>query len=205
MGPVTMSEFSLIAAMPAAGQLPDIVLRSWTAPCRAVGTIASLARVVLQTGEAAFSPAVMRQAQLLLLDTIGCGIAGAHDEVARSVADVALRDDGKPECALLGRPEKTGVLSAVLINGVAVRVLDLNDYLIGESKGEPETGGHPSDLIPVALAVGAARQCSGAAILTSIIIGYELYARLQQLMDRNGEWDGVTVSGVVAPAIAGRL
>jgi 2-methylcitrate dehydratase len=97
------------------------------------------------------------------------------------------------------------VLNAVLANGVAVRVLDLNDYLIGESQGEPETGGHPSDLIPVALAVGAARQRSGAAILTSIIIGYELYARLQQLMDRNGEWDGVTVSGLVAPAIAGRL
>jgi hypothetical protein len=45
---------------------------------------------------------------------------------------------------------------------------------------------------------GAAR--SGAAVLESIIIGYELYARLQQLMDRNGEWDSVTVSGLVAPA-----
>ena len=129
------------------------------------GTIASLARVVLQADEAAFSPAVMRQAQLLLLDTIGCGIAGAREEVARSIADVALRDGGKPECVLVGRPEKTGVLNAVLVNGVAIRVLDLNDYLIRESKGEPETGGHPSDLIPVALAVGAARKCSGAAIL----------------------------------------
>src|SRR5207237_3428727 len=66
-------------------------------------------------------------------------------------------------------------------------------------------GRDPSVRSPVALAVGAVRQRSGADILTSVIIGYELYARLQRLMDRNGEWDGVTISGLVAPAIAGWL
>ena len=40
-------------------------------------TIGSLARVVLQADDTGFSPHVMRQAQLLLLDTIGCGIAGS--------------------------------------------------------------------------------------------------------------------------------
>jgi 2-methylcitrate dehydratase len=169
------------------------------------GTVRALARVALQFNEAVCSAAILRQAQLLLLDTIGCGIAGASEEVARGIADVALKGGGREECVLIGRTEKTGVLNAVLVNGVAVRVLDLNDYLIGESQGEPETGGHPSDLIPVALAVGAVRGCTGAAILQSIIVGYELYARLQQMMDRNGEWDSVSVSGLVAPAMAGRL
>jgi 2-methylcitrate dehydratase len=169
------------------------------------GTVQVLARVALETNQAAFAPGIMHQAQLLLLDTIGCGIAGAREEVARAVADLALSEAGMPECALVGRSERTTTLNAVLANGVAIRVLDLNDYLIGESKGEPETGGHPSDLIPVALAVGAARRCSGAAILQSIMVGYELYARLQQMMDRSGGWDSVSVSGVVAPAIAGRL
>src|SRR5882672_8994275 len=97
------------------------------------GTVRALARTVLQADEAAFSAALMRQAQLLLLDTIGCGIAGAREEVARAVTDVALQDGGKPECVLIGRSEKTGMLNAVLVNGVAVRVLDLNDYLIRES------------------------------------------------------------------------
>jgi 2-methylcitrate dehydratase len=169
------------------------------------GTVHALARIALQVDEAAFSAAIMRQAQLLLLDTIGCGIAGAREGVARAVADVALEGGGKRECAVVGRSEKTGVLNAVLINGVAIRVLDLNDYLIGESKNEPETAGHPSDLIPVALAIGAARRCSGAAILQSIITGYELYARLQRMMDRSGQWDSVSASGIVAPAMAGRL
>ncbi|HYK78004.1 MAG TPA: MmgE/PrpD family protein [Micropepsaceae bacterium] len=172
---------------------------------RGEGTVQALARIVLEAGETAFSDSIMRAAQLLLLDTIGCGIAGASEEVARAIADVALQAGGKPECVLVGRPEKTNMRNAVLVNGATIRVLDLNDYLIRTFKGEPETGGHPSDLIPVALAVGAARKCSGAAILQSIIIGYELYARLQQMMDRSGAWDSVTASGIVAPAMAGWL
>jgi 2-methylcitrate dehydratase len=167
-------------------------------------TIRKLARVVRDAEARDISAAAIRQAQLLLLDTIGCGIAGLRENVARMVADVALRD-GCGECALIGRAQRTSILNAVLVNGVALRVLDLNDYLIGDSKGEPETGGHPSDNIPVALAIGAARKRSGAEILGAIVIGYELYARLQRLMNRDGAWDSVTVSGLVAPAMAGRL
>jgi 2-methylcitrate dehydratase len=83
--------------------------------------------------------------------------------------------------------------------------LDLNDYLIGESHAEPETAGHPSDNVPVALAIGGTRGRAGRDILAAIAIGYELYARLQQALDRAPGWDGVTASGVVVPAIAGRL
>ena len=67
------------------------------------------------------------------------------------------------------------------------------------------SAGHPSDNIPVALAAGSARHRSGREILAAIAMGYELYARLQHAMDRAGPWDGVTASGLVAPAIAGRL
>ncbi len=42
-------------------------------------------------------------------------------------------------------------------------------------------------------------------MLAAIVLGYEIYGRLKELMDRDGDWDGVTVSGFVAPAMAGRL
>ena len=168
------------------------------------GTIAALSRALVTARENAVSDAALRQAKLLLLDTIGCGIAGAGEDVARAVAEIAMRGTA-PECALIGRGQKADLLNAVLANGVAVRVLDLNDYIIGNSKGQPEAGGHPSDNIPVALAVSAARRCTGREILSAIAMGYELYARLQRLMDRAGPWDGVTSSGLVAPAIAGLL
>jgi 2-methylcitrate dehydratase len=42
-------------------------------------------------------------------------------------------------------------------------------------------------------------------VLEAIVIGYELYSRLQRAMDRGGVIDGVTASGLVAPAMAVRL
>jgi len=168
-------------------------------------SVRTLTRMLCAVSDDVFSPAAMRQAQLLLLDTIGCGIAGAGEPVARAVADVALQGGGKAECVVIGQAQKAGMLSAVLANGAAVRVLDLNDYLVGDSKGQPETAGHPSDNIPVALAAGEARGCSGAAILESIVIGYELYARAQRLISQGGAWDAVTVSGLVAASMGGRL
>jgi len=42
-------------------------------------------------------------------------------------------------------------------------------------------------------------------VIAAIVLGYEIYGRFKELMDRNSDWDGVTVSGFVAPAMAGRL
>ena len=165
------------------------------------GTIVALAHAILAAPPP--SPIAIRQAKLLLLDTIGCGFLGAREHLARAVFDACGAGTGG--CAIVGRAARRGLLDAVLANGVFIRIFDLNDYLVNMSKGEPETGGHPSDNIPVALAVGESCARSGAEILSAIVTGYELYARLQLMMDRGGPWDGVTVSGLVAPTIAGRL
>jgi 2-methylcitrate dehydratase len=166
-------------------------------------TIGQLARAILDAKTADIPTTALRQAQMLLLDSIGCGIAGCREDAARAVTAIAKESGG--DCALFGATERVSVLNAVLANGVSMRVLDLNDYLIGGTQDAPETGGHPSDNIPVALAMGAARHRNGAEILAAIVIGYEIYARLQSLMNRDGPWDSVTVSGLVAPAMAGRL
>ncbi len=166
-------------------------------------TIGALAQVIHAARADSVSPAAIEQAKLLLLDTIGCGFAGRRETAAQAVLKAAPHSVGP--CPVIGQTARTGMMDAVLANGALVRVLDLNDYIIGEAHGEPESGGHPSDNIPVALAAGAARERSGRDILAAIVLGYELYARLQHTMDRAGAWDGVTTSGLVAPAIAGRL
>ena len=168
-----------------------------------VNTIGLLAQAICAADTGSVSPAAIEQAKLLLLDTIGCGFAGRAEPAAQAVLNTISELQGP--CAVIGQTARTSMMGAVLANGVLVRVLDLNDYIIGEAHGEPESGGHPSDNIPVALAAGAARKRSGRETLAAIALGYELYARLQHAMDRAGPWDGVTVSGLVAPAIAGRL
>src|SRR5262249_18079039 len=59
--------------------------------------------------------------------------------------------------------------------------------------------------IRVALAAGELAGSSGREVIAAIVLGYEIYGRFKELMDHDGDWDGVTVSGFVAPAMAGRL
>jgi 2-methylcitrate dehydratase len=165
--------------------------------------IASLAQAIRSVDARSLTPAAIEQAKLLLLDTIGCGFAGRSQPAAQAALSAFSRSNG--DSAVIGQATRTSMLDAVFLNGLLVRVLDLNDYIIGEAHGEPESAGHPSDNIPVALAAGEARHRSGREILAAIVVSYELYARLQQAMDRAGRWDGVTASGLVAPAVAGWL
>lgn len=152
------------------------------------------------TGEAE-----QRQAALLLLDTIGCALAGWHEHSAASVAGVTEALGGAPSCQIIGAPWRTSIPNAVLANGALVRVLDLNDYVLRSSNGETRLGGHPSDNIVVALAFGEQMRSSGRAVLDAIAIGYELFGRARAASPDSPEWDGVSGSGLVAPAIGARL
>jgi 2-methylcitrate dehydratase len=163
-------------------------------------SVGAIARAV--AAPFALSQEAILRAKLLLLDSLGCAFAALDDPVARSVLHV-VRSDG--DCPIIGMDVKTDIFGAVLMNGTLIRVLDLNDYMISDFNGEPETGGHPSDNIAAALAVATARKKWGADVLAAIAAGYDVYARLQSLMDRARGWDTVTVSGFAAPAIAGRL
>src|SRR6202011_4521403 len=92
--------------------------------------------------------------------------------------------------------------NAVLVNGALIRILDLNDYF---NTRDGQIGGHPSDNIPVAVAAGEMVGAIGSEIIVAIVIGYEIYGRFKEAMDPDTSWDGVTASGLVAPAMAGRL
>jgi 2-methylcitrate dehydratase len=144
----------------------------------------------------------VNQAKLLMLDTIGCGFAAFGEDGADAVLKTLAHMGGAPQCTVLGSTAKTSAPNAVLVNGSLVRMLDLNDYV---NTRDGQIGGHPSDNIPVALAAGELSGAAGRNVIASIVLGYEIYGRFKELMDRNGDWDGVTVSGFVAPAMAGRL
>jgi 2-methylcitrate dehydratase len=165
------------------------------------GIIEELARWVLAPRADEIPEAAVRQAKLLVLDTIGCGYAALGEDSARAVLATLADLGGAPRCSVIGAA-KTSAPNAVLANGALIRILDLNDY-VNNRKGE--IGGHPSDNIPVALAAGEMCAAAGRDLIAAIVLGYELFGRAKELMARDSGWDGVTISGLVAPAIAGRL
>jgi 2-methylcitrate dehydratase len=166
------------------------------------GAVEQLAKWVHSQRTQDIPAAAANQAKLLLLDAIGCGYAAFAEESARTMLDTLKDLGGLSQCTVLGTTIKTNAPNAILVNGSLIRILDLNDYVNTKSG---QIGGHPSDNIPVAWAAGELSGASGRDVIAAIVIGYEIYGRFKELMDRDGDWDGVTVSGFVAPAIAGRL
>lgn len=166
------------------------------------GAIEHLADWALAFRSSDVPKAAIEQAGMLLLDTLGCGIAGLDDHIAEAVIEAIGDIGGNPACSIIGTNKKTSVPNAVLINGLLIRVLDLNDYVI-DAKGA--IGGHPSDIIPVALAAGEFAGSSGRDVLAAVVLGYELYGRCKDMMERGSAWDGASLTGFVAPVMAGWL
>lgn len=167
--------------------------------------VARMARWVRGFDSQAIAPQTLRQAKLLTLDSIGCGLAGRDETVSKAVLAMTDVVNGGP-CSIIGSKHKTSPVNAVLANGSLIRVLDLNDYVIGSlTGGGMQIGGHPSDNIPVALAFGEALNRPGRDVLAAIVIGYDIYGRLRDMMGRDACWDGVTISGFSSAAMAGFL
>jgi 2-methylcitrate dehydratase len=166
------------------------------------GTVEKLADWTLTIRADDIPSPVLHQAKLLLLDTIGCGYAALDEDAARAVIAALAETGGAPQCTVIGDTSKTSAPSAVLRNGALVRILDLNDY-VNTTRGQ--SGGHPSDNIPVALAAAEMSVASGRDLLAAIVVGYEIYGRLREAMQDMADWDGIMVSGFAVPAMAARL
>ncbi len=166
------------------------------------GAVERLAEWVLAFRAEDLPATLVTQAKLLLLDTIGCGFAALTDHSAQALLAVIEANAGAPQCTVIGHAHQTNAADATLANGALVRILDFNDYVNARAG---DLGGHPSDNIPVALALGELRGASGREVIAAIVLGYEIFGRAKDLMERDSAWDGVTVSGLAAPAMAGRL
>lgn len=170
-----------------------------------VSSIAELAAWTLKTEDAYVTDLALRQAELITLDSIGCAFASHEAGTPRRVASLVQELGGNPMCAAIGFPFRTDVLNATLLNCSLVRSLDFNDVQFIMKEGKLHVGGHCSDNLAAALAVGEMVGASGREVLTAITMGYELFKRLRNLMPYSSVWDGTSASGIVTAAMAGRL
>lgn len=168
-------------------------------------SVARLARWSLQTDPSYLSDLALRQAELLVLDSIACAFSAREAGAPMRVAAMINELGSKPICTLIGYEGRGSVLDATLLNCALVRSQDFNDVQFIQKDGKLHIGGHCSDVLAAALAVGEAQGSKGQDVLTAIIMGYELFRRLRDLMPMKSVWDGASSVGVVAAAMAGRL
>jgi len=162
--------------------------------------VQQIASNVLGVAATAIPAEVVEHTKALILDSIGCALAASEEPAFVRASRVFAQLGGNPECTVIGSSQRVNLPQAVLLNGILIRALDLNDAYIG-----PGQMGHPSDNIAVALSVGEKFRASGLSVIASIAVGYETYCRIQDIIPVRGTWDHTTASGLAAPLIAGRL
>lgn len=147
---------------------------------------------------------VLHQAKRSLLDALGCAIGGQHAP-ARAICEAVIQESGGcEEATVFCSGYRTTALNAALVNSLMVRFLDYNDE---------GGGGHNSDSIPAILAVAEREKASGRDFLTSLVVSYELGARVIESVDKDGKglslqkrgYSMDTRGGLSMPAALGRL
>ena len=164
-----------------------------------------VARWVLEFDGSRMSPEVIDKAKLLLLDGLGCALTGCRSRVAAgTLASVELLG-GAEQATLLGTKIKTSVVNATLANTVFIRSLEINDIMGNDPTDGAKLGGHPSDNLSTVLAFGEWQKSCGKEALTCMAIAYEIFGRMQRLLDREQPWDHTTAHAFASAAVAGRL
>jgi 2-methylcitrate dehydratase len=134
-----------------------------------------------------------------LIDSLACAL-GAYDcEPAQIGRRLAIgQTAGKYPGRVLCHGDTLPAESATFINAAMIRNLDFNDRY---------PGGHPSDCLGALLALAGATQLDGKRLLTSMIVVYEIFARLSDAttLSRRG-WDqGYAIGVATAAGVANLL
>ena len=114
------------------------------------------------------TPPVVEMFNRTIIDTMASVIAGFEFEAPRILARIASRHypAGVEKCTILGYGVTTTPEMATFANATLMRETDFNDNMV--------LGGHVSNIISAALAMGEALHKSGREVMNAICIGYEL-------------------------------
>jgi 2-methylcitrate dehydratase PrpD len=123
-------------------------------------------------------------ARQCILDAIGCGIAGASDELVEILLAEMREQGGTESATVLSHKGRLPVASAAIVNGAAAHALDFDDVNLAMP-------GHPSvAILPALLALAEERGSTGAEVLTAFVAGYELQCRIGRTI-APGHYDGL--------------
>ena len=123
------------------------------------------------------SPDVTHQAKRVILDSLGTIYMGTRKPEAAGIKDFLKELDAPKECTVVGTGVKTSLPWAAWANACYAQVHDCND---GHRRGAALGGSpHPGRVaIPVALAVSEKLQLGGKDVITAIVVGYDVAAKL---------------------------
>ncbi len=132
--------------------------------------IGELARFTLETRYEDLPEPVVHTTKNLILDSIGCALAGITTDPGKMAITLAKMLGGTPECSIIGTGDKVSITNAVLANGQLLNALDFDTVM---------AGGHtPPYVIPTELAMAERVGASGKDLIAATALGFEIAVRI---------------------------
>ncbi len=143
-------------------------------------------------------PEVVQRAKEVVADSLAVIAAGAQEREVKALTARILVPAAPRVATLIGTGLRTEPMKAALVNGTAGTFLELDE-------GHQFARGHPGiHVVPAALAQAEQEGLSGRGLLTALVVGYEIGARIgmackiRMSMHPHGTWG--TVGAAVAVA-----
>jgi 2-methylcitrate dehydratase PrpD len=134
--------------------------------------IERLARFVSQTSWDDIPETVRRHAKLVLLDTLGVILAGSEQPEVMQLRNRLIASGGQGAAVLARGCPTTDPRTAALLNGIAGRSIELCEgHRYVSCQGAVQ-------VVPAVLAAGEWSNRSGREALTTLILGYDVAARI---------------------------
>ncbi|MFH1087766.1 MAG: MmgE/PrpD family protein, partial [Chloroflexota bacterium] len=119
-------------------------------------------------------PEVVTAAKRCLLDWLGVGLAGSTEPASCILLQTVREMGGKRQASIFGSALRTSALNAALANSAMSHVLDYDDTYAHVHSS--------STLFPAIFAIAEKGQLGGKDVLSAFIPGFELEARLAEVV-----------------------
>jgi 2-methylcitrate dehydratase PrpD len=132
-----------------------------------------LAQYIVDNDFADFPDIVIEKAKRCIMDSLGCAFGGYQSDAGKHVAGLMAGLGGRRDATIIGTGEKGAYPNAALANTYLANILDFDDTFMG----------HPGcTTVHPAVGGGEMVGASGKDLLTSVIVGYEVYTHIAQAM-----------------------
>ena len=135
-------------------------------------TTKRLAEFIVSLSDNDLDSEAFRHAKMSILDAVGCAVNGSQFDHSKIIARFALEQGGVRESTIIAQKDKALSYLAAMANSVMVHGIEFDDT---HPIGPIHIG---AAIIPVALALGEREKIDGKQFATSVIIGYDVAARI---------------------------
>src|SRR5438105_1397524 len=193
---VLLAGLATLAAAPASAQPAPVAVKSGAGKAPLARRLAAYAD---SFRFADIDPPTIERTKVHLLDSLGCGLAAFRESTVGAVRELALASGGNA-ATIIGTKRRAALEWAAFANGAGIRADDINDVYVGRGTG------HPSDNVAACLTAAEGAGVSGAELLLSIVLAYEIECRLLDAvyLDTRG-WDHPNYALISSALAAGRL